>query len=365
MLTRNMKKARIAHPARVVSRALLLSALFLSGGARQLAAAQIQFDNVDGHYLAQVYAAVQTGGVSTLYNGYNDNYGILPIGNPNFGPAVPGGLFPTTLAFMDPLTGNLGVAGSSPLGLANDYATVAYAQFAIAMQFNQAGIVSLSMHVPGSVGAAAVNPPADYAYAQMQASVAIVDDSLISNASSAGTKLCISRFNGVYGILCSTPLTVNQTFVATLHVVPGHVYTLSATEWGDESSYGTFDGIDPVSLSLQLDPGMSIVPVAGLDLPGFLGGPTGSSSAPEPATWGLIGCAMAILAGCYRARLGPHHTTALTGRFGSVRQPLATAPGSEPSRDREGAVPDETEETTRSSHYCFDRQVRFGVPTAC
>ena len=63
----------------------LLCALLLSGAARQMAAAQIQFDNVNGHYLAQVYAAVQTGGVSTRYNGYDNNYGILPIGNANFG----------------------------------------------------------------------------------------------------------------------------------------------------------------------------------------------------------------------------------------------------------------------------------------
>jgi hypothetical protein len=290
-----MKKAKIAYPAPLVSRALLLSALFLSGAAKQMTAAQIQFDNVNGHYLAQVYAAVQTMSASTRYNGYDDNYGILPIGNANFGPAVPGGLFPTTFAFADPLTGNLGIAGSSPLGLANDYASIAYAQFAIALQFNQAGTVSFSMYVPGFVDAYAVNPPADYAYATMQTSVAIVDNSLSNStgASSTGTTLCISRFNGVYGGLCSTPLTVNQTFVATLNVVPGHVYTLSATESGNESSYGIFDGIDPASLSLQLDPGMSIVPVAGLDLPGFLGG--ASASTPEPATWELTGCAAAAI----------------------------------------------------------------------
>ncbi len=41
----------------------------------------------------------------------------------------------------------------------------------------------------------------------------------------------------------------------------------------------------------------------------------------------------------------------MTGWFGSVCQPLANARGSETSRDREGAVADETEETTRSSHY--------------
>jgi hypothetical protein len=313
MFTRNMRKAQIAYPARVVSLALLWSALFLSGAAKQMAAAQIQFDNVNGHYLAQVYAAVQTGSASTRYNGYNANYGPLPIGNTNFGPAVPSGLFPTTFAFMDPLTGNLGVAGSSPLGLANDYASVAYAQFAIALQFNQAGTVSFSMYVPGSVGAAAVNPPADFAYAIMTTSVAIVDNSPSNStgASSKGTTLCISRSYGVYGIQCSTPLTVNQTFVAKLDVVPGHVYTLSATESGNESSYGTFDGIDPVSLSLQLDPGMSIVPVAGMDLPGFLGGPA-PVSAPEPATWALTGCAVAILAGRrlrQRRRLGASPAT--------------------------------------------------------
>src|SRR5947209_2887845 len=179
----------------------LLSALFLSGAAKQMAAAQIEFDNVNGHYLAQVYAAVQRNSTSIRYNGYTDNYGPLPIGNVNFGPAVPSGLFPTTFAFADPLTGNLGVAGSSPLGLADDYADVAYAEIATAVQFNQAGTVSFSMHVPGSVGAYAVNPPADYAYARMQTSVAIVDNSPFNSTgrSSAGTTLCIDRFLGVYG----------------------------------------------------------------------------------------------------------------------------------------------------------------------
>lgn len=274
----------------------LLCALLLSGTAKQMAAAQIQFDNVDGHYLAQVYAAVQTGGVSTRYNGYANNYGVLPIGNTNFGPAVPGGLFPTTAAFMDLLTGNLGVAGSSPLGLADDYASIAYADFSIAVQFNQAGTVSFSMHEMGSVGAYSVNPPADYAYAKMQTSVAIVDNSTVhsTGASSAGTTLCISRFNGVFGIQCSTPLTVNQDFVATLEVVPGHVYTLSASESGTAVSYGIFDGIDPVSLSLELSPGLSIVPTGGSALPGFLGGPS-SSAAPEPGTIGLLLGGLAVL----------------------------------------------------------------------
>lgn len=294
----------------------LLCALLLSGATKPMAAAQITFDNVDGHYLAQVYAAVQTGGHSTLYNGYVNNYGSLPIGNANFGSALPGGLFPTTAGFMDLITGNLGVSGSSPLGLANDYSTVSYASFSMAVQFNQAGRVSFAMHEKGFVSAYSVNPPSDYAYASMQTSVAIVDNSTTNNtgASSVGTTLCISRSNGVFGIQCSTPLSVNQDFVATLDVVPGHVYTLSASESGLESSYGIFDGIDPVSLSLQLSPGLSIVPVDGTTLPGFIGG---QASVPEPGTIGLFLGGLAVI-GVARVRRARKTAVSLL-RSGSTR----------------------------------------------
>ena len=213
----------------------LLCALVLSGAARQTAASTIAFDNVAGHYLAQVQASIQTRATTTTYQGYDNNYG--PSSSP----------IPTS--------------APPSLGLANDYASVAEADFAIAVQFNQAGTVSFSMHELGSVSAAATNPPNDYAFARMQTSVAIVDNSAVNNTgrSSAGALLCISRNNGTCGLLCSTPLSVNQDFVATLDVLPGHVYTLSAAEWGDESSYG----IDPATMSLQLSDGLSIVPVPG------------------------------------------------------------------------------------------------------
>src|SRR5579871_32763 len=274
----------------------LFCALLLTGAARQTAANTIAFDNVDGHYLAQVTASVQRNATTTTYQGYSSNYGPIPISDTNFGPSVPGGFFPTTAAFSDPLTGNLGVAGSSPLGLASDYASIADAEFAIAVEFNQAGTVSFSMHEKGSVGAASINPPNDFAFARMQTSVAIVDNSAVNNTgrSSSGTLLCISRFNGVFGILCATPLSVNQDFVETLDVLPGHVYTLSAAEWGDESSYGFFDGIDPVTMSLQLSDGLSIVPVDGQTLPGFLGGPA-PSTVPEPATIWLLASALFLI----------------------------------------------------------------------
>jgi hypothetical protein len=276
----------------------LLCSLVLSGAARQTAASTIQFDNVAGHYLAQVQASIQTQSTTTTYQGYANNYGALPISDTNFGPVVPGGFFPTTDAFVDLSTGNLGVSGSSPLGLANDYASIAEADFAMAVQFNQAGTVSFSMHELGSVNAVAVNPPNDYAFAKMQTSVAIVDNSAVNNTgrSSAGAFLCISRLYGIYGLQCATPLSVNQDFVATLDVLPGHVYTLSAREFGDESSYGIFDGIDPATMSLQLSDGLSIVPVDGQTLPGFLGGPT-QSAVPEPATIGLFPAALLLIAG--------------------------------------------------------------------
>jgi hypothetical protein len=275
----------------------LLCALLLSA-ASQMRASTIQFDNIDGHWLAQVRVATQTGGVTTSYVGYANNYGNISIPNTNLGPAVPAGMFQSVAAFMDLNTGNLGVSGEAPTGLGGDYATVAEAYFAIAVQFNQAGTVSFSMHEQGFVDAVAVNPPSDYAYAQMQTSVALVDNSTVSStgASSVGTTLCISRLGGIYGVLCSTPLTVNQDFVATLNVLPGHVYTLSAGEWGNQSSYGIFDGIDPASLSLQLSPGLSIVPVEGETLPGFLGGST-PSAVPEPATGGLVLGALVLIAG--------------------------------------------------------------------
>ena len=137
----------------------------------------------------------------------------------------------------------------------------------------------------------------------MQTSVAVVDNSTVNStgAASSGTLLCISRINGTFGILCSTPLTVNQDFIATLDVVPGHVYTLSAAEWGNQSGYGLFDGIDPVSLSLELSPGLSIVPVNGQTLPGFLGGPT-QSAVPEPATVELVLGALFVIAGTAKSR---------------------------------------------------------------
>ncbi len=279
----------------------LLCALLLSGAARQTAASTIAFDNVAGHYLAQVTASIQTQSTTTTYQGYANNYGALPISDTNFGSAVPGGFFPTTAAFVDLSTGNLGVSGSSPLGLANDYASIAEADFSIAVQFSQAGTVSFSMHELGSVGAVAINPPSDYAFAKMQTSVAIVDNSAVNNTgrSSAGALLCISRLNGVYGIQCATPLSVNQDFVATLDVLPGHVYTLSAAEWGDESSYGIFDGIDPATMSVQLSDGLSIVPVDGQMLPGFLGGPA-QSTVPEPATIWLFASAALLIAASSR-----------------------------------------------------------------
>lgn len=274
----------------------LLYALLLSGAAKQTVASAIVFDNVDGHYLAQVTASIQRNATTTTYQGYSANYGPIPISDTNFGPAVPGGFFPTTAAFSDPLTGNLGVAGSSPLGLVNDYASIADAEFATALEFNQAGTVSFTMHEKGSVGAEATILPNDYAFARMQTSVAIIDNSTVNNTgrSSSGTLLCVSRFNGVYGLLCSTPPSVDRDFVATLDVLPGHVYTFSARESGDESSLGFFDGIDPVTMSLQLSDGLSIVPVDGLALPGFLGGPV-QSPVPEPATIWLLSSAVLLI----------------------------------------------------------------------
>src|SRR5215467_7183632 len=102
----------------------LFYALLLSGAAKQTAASAIAFDNVDGHYLAQVKASIQRNATTTTYQGYSANYGPIPISDTNFGPAVPGGFFPTTAAFVDLSTGNLGVSGSSPLGLADDYASI-------------------------------------------------------------------------------------------------------------------------------------------------------------------------------------------------------------------------------------------------
>jgi hypothetical protein len=283
----------------------LFFALLLSAASRQMTASAIQFDNVAGHWLAQVSASTQSGNgtIKTSYVGYDNNYGNILISNTNLGPSTPGGPFPSTAAFMDVSTGNLGVSGEAPGGLGADYSTNAEADFAIAVQFNQAGTVSFSMHEQGFVNASAANPPSDFSYAWMQTSVAVVDKSPVNStgASSVGTLICISRVNGTYGILCNTPLSVNKDFVATLDVVPGHVYTLSAAEWGISSGYGVFDGIDPASLSLQLSPGLSILPVDGQTLPGFLGGPA-QSSVPEPATVGLVLGALALIAGTAKAR---------------------------------------------------------------
>ena len=318
IVTRNMKKARIAYraerpnvscgrtrfvlcaarPGKLKAQGILL-ALLLGAALPKTQAATIPFPTQAGEWLAQVTAVNHPAGsvTSTQYVGYLANYGPIPIPNTNLGASVPNNFLPTQ-GFVDTLLGSLGVTGQAPDGGGPDYFTRAEADFAIAVQFNMAGTVSFAMHEQGFVG---VKGTSGFDHAEMQTSVAIVDNSPVNStgASSVGTLLCVSQ----PVVLCSTPLSVDQVFTATLNVVPGHVYTLSAAEWGDANGYGVFDGLDPVTMSLQLDPGMSIVPVAGTTLPGFLGGPAPGDSAPEPATWELTGGAAAILAGRRLQRL--------------------------------------------------------------
>jgi hypothetical protein len=265
-------------------------ALLFGAALPKAQAATIPFPTVAGQWIAEVTAVIAPGdGTNTQYVGYSSNYGPIPIPNTNLGPAIPNTFLPTQ-GFVDTLLGSLGVTGEAPGGLGPNYFTRAEADFAIAVQFNMAGTVSFAMHEQGFVG---VNGTSGLDHAEMQTSVAIVDNT-VRGASSVGTLLCISA----PVVVCKTPLSVDQVFTATLDVVPGHVYTLSAAEWGQASGYGVFDGLDPVTMSLQLDDGMSIVPVDGTTLPGFLGGPAPEGGGvPEPATWVLTGCAAAILAG--------------------------------------------------------------------
>jgi hypothetical protein len=278
-----------ARPVKLNAQAAFL-ALLLGAALPNAHAATIPFPTVAGEWLAQVTAVIAPGdGTNTQYVGYSSNYGPIPLPNTNLGPVIPNNFLPTQ-GFVDTLHGTLGVTGEAPGGLGPNYFTRAEADFAIAVQFNMAGTVSFAMREQGFVG---VNGTSGFDHAEMQTSVAIVDNT-VRGASSVGTLLCVSA----PVVLCSTPLSVDQVFTATLDVVPGHVYTLSAAEWGDANGYGVFDGLDPVTMSLQLDDGMFIVPVGGTTLPGFLGGPVpGSGSAPEPATWALTGCAAAILTG--------------------------------------------------------------------
>jgi hypothetical protein len=285
-----------ARPVKLNTQVVFLALLF-GPALPKTQASTIPFPTQAGEWLAQVTAVNHPAGsvTSTQYVGYLANYGPIPLPNSNLGASVPNNFLPTQ-GFVDTLLGSLGVTGQAPDGGGPDYFTRAEADFAIAVQFNMAGTVSFAMHEQGFVG---LKGTSGFDQAQMQTSVAIVDNSAVG-ASSVGTLLCVSAQG-----LCSTPLSVDQVFTATLNVVPGHVYTLSAAEWGQASGYGVFDGLDPVTMSLQLDPGMSIVPVNGTTLPGFLGGP--ASSVPEPATWALTGCAAAILAGRrlqQRRRLG-------------------------------------------------------------
>ncbi len=264
----------------------------LCAAAFQSPAEVIPFDNQAGDWLAQVSGGDGTHG----YAGFASNYGPITGPNTNFGPSIPGGYIPDEVAaFVDINTGQFGTSGSSFIGDVG-----AEADYNEAFQFSGAGTMTMTMHFQGSVS---LGPANNFVYdlADLAGSISLADtDHTVNGSGSSGGSARICVDSAAPGMIsnCDSASTrsISTDLVASLNVLPGHVYVLYAMESGLGLD-GSFDGIDPASLSLQLSPGLTLEPINGFAPPPFLAQSSGDLVTPEPAycSWLLAAGGLTIL----------------------------------------------------------------------
>jgi hypothetical protein len=242
----------------------------------------------------QGYVDIGTGSHGTFdteYLGGADNFGPLPI-DPNLGPSVPGGLARNMAAFVDVSKGTLGVSGFNTPGVT--FLTSGFARFQMNLAFTGSGVATLGVSFRGKVnGSDLTAGSAAYLREYLQ-----VNDLTAGTTSLHRDAICTVRTFDC----ASVTNVVSETLQSVIDVTPGHVYQMTVDEAGVAIGEGmAFDGIDPSAISVTLSPGVTLNPVNGLALPGFLAPAT--ASVPEPDTVLLSVGLFVALVGAKRIRL--------------------------------------------------------------
>lgn len=257
-----------------------------------------------GEWVAAVDIGTGPGGTfETEYYGVADNYGPLPGIPTGQGPSVPGGYPGNMAALSDPATGAIGVYGYND----NGGVTSGEASFYMNLQFSQFGVGQVVLHFNGLVDQTAQNTPSTPEGARLTGTVSERD-------LSAGTSQVIDSATicspgelaqvGPGGGCGTVANSISTDLVIQFQVVPQHIYQVGWGEAGNDNGHASgFDGIDPSTMSIVLSSGLTLAPVNGFALPGFLAPappPGPPNGAPEPGTAFLMLSALAGLG--FRAR---------------------------------------------------------------
>jgi PEP-CTERM motif len=244
-----------------------------------------------GQWLAYVDIGTGTGGTfDQQFLGGISTFGVSFPPDGAGHPRVPIGYPLNMAAFVDPLTGQLGVAGNNPL----TGVTSGLARFEMNFQFAGSGTITSIVHFQGTVSAAGPNVPLNPTYGYLGEYVQLQDITQGSLPDIQGYSICSSSVSNC----ASVQPSISTDFQVSLPVQANHVYQLVVDTEGTAIGAASFDGIDPSSISIQLSPGLAFASVNGIALPGFLaptdGGPTPpGGSVPEPTTLALLGLGLA------------------------------------------------------------------------
>jgi hypothetical protein len=240
-----------------------------------------------GQWLAYVDIGTGTGGTfDREFLGGISTFGVSFPPDGAGHPRVPGGYPLNMAAFVDPLTGQLGVAGSN----AFTGVTSGLARFEVNFQFAGSGTITAIEHFQGTVSAAGPNLPLDPTFGYLREYAQLTDLSEGGHSDLAGYSICSSA---VFDCASVQP-SISTDFQVSLAVQAGHVYQLLVDTSGTAIGAASFDGIDPASITIELSPGLSITPVNGIAPPGFLSPPT-PGSVPEPFSLALLSFGLAGL----------------------------------------------------------------------
>jgi len=244
-----------------------------------------------GQWLAYVDIGTGTGGTwDQSYLGGISTFGVSFPPDGAGHPAVPGGYPINMAAFVDPTTGQLGVAGSNAFtGI-----TSGLARFEMNLQFANSGTITPVVHFQGTVSAAGpdslLNPTFGYLgeYVQLNDLTGGVG----SHSNIQGYSICTPLARS-YSCASVQP-SISTDLQFDFEVQANHVYQLLVDTEGVAIGAAAFDGIDPSSISLRLSPGLSFTAANGIALPGFLGAsPPPSGGVPEPTTLPLMSLGLA------------------------------------------------------------------------
>jgi hypothetical protein len=270
-------------PSRLSATVLALAALC----ATPATAGLITFTGAPGNWLEQVSAVQGRAYPYASYFGYAANFTPVNAPVPNLGPSVPGGFGPfngpsqgsAVHAFFGPADGSFGISGTSDWN-----ASVEFEQDLQFSSIGTGGLVTMTVHLQGSV--ANVAPDAgdnDY----INWNLAMVNG---KNTTNYSWGVCSPTVAGE--VPCGYGTSVDKDVSLSVYVNPGDVVYIQIYESGHSNDSGSFDGIDPGSVSLQLPAGLTLA--SGVDLPQF---ETAATAAPEPSTAVLSALAIAGLVG--------------------------------------------------------------------